>query len=527
MQLSNIATLAIEEIRKKSKLRLYQTDYVAWRHDILGYYSYQKMDEIMMEALHGEKNRTLIKSSNGTSKSWEVSCGILWAGSVFEPGETVSIMSAPSVSQLEKVTMAYLKSHYGTAAARGYQPPGKINESLEWKYDGPNGGIYIAFGRKPPAGGDAVSVFQGVRSQHGRTYVWFDEAGGMEKHMWTAMEAVITGADARFIGIGNPDNASGGFYEAFTNEKIAREYNLFSISSYDLPTFTGERVYPHTPEGDEMEARMLKSLTQVEWVEHKKRVWGERDARFQAKVLGEFPGDGDTAFFPQRIIDLSHETTIEPETDTVILGVDIARYGQDESVIYENRQGRLRLRDSWGKVDTVESARRIHKVATEERAYAVCIDASGIGGAVFDMLENLDEFADKCYYLIGIDGGTRSSDPSRWLNTRAENHDRLRTLMAEGRIDLDFDDKELADQLTNLTYKFTPRGAIQIASKDDMKTVMDGSPDRLDGAIYSVYDVESLLGKVPEGTVVAMEPEDVEVDYDFYEFIRGPGAPIL
>ena len=524
--LSDVVNVALQEIRSKSKLRLYQTDFQAWKWDCLGFRTYEKMQEIGDTCLFGEKNRTMIKSANGTAKSFEVSLMVAWSASVFDPGETVSIISAPSVPQLEKVIFKYLKSHYNRSLDRGVKLPGRIDESLGWVYDSAAGKGWLAFGRKPPEQ-DAVSVFQGVRSEFGRTNVFFDEAGGMSRQMYTAAEAVLTGADARFVGIGNPDNTGTEFQRAYTDPKLAAEYNLFTISAYELPTLTGERVYPHTAEGDEMERKMLASLTQKSWVEHKKRIWGEKDARYLSKVLGEFPGDGDTAFFPQRIIDLSHETTIEPETDTVILGVDIARYGQDESVIYENRQGRLRLRDSWGKADTVESARRIHKVATEERAYAVCIDASGIGGAVFDMLDNLDEFADKCYYLIGIDGGTRSSDPSRWLNTRAENHDRLRTLMAEGRIDLDFDDKELADQLTNLTYKFTPRGAIQIASKDDMKTVMDGSPDRLDGAIYSVYDVESLLGKVPDGTVVAMEPEDVEVDYDFYEFIRGPGAPIL
>jgi hypothetical protein len=525
--LSEIANLAIEEIRRKSKLRLYQTDYVAWRHDVLGYYSYAKMDAIMTEALHGEKNRTLIKSSNGTSKSWEVSCGILWAGSVFEPGETISIMSAPSVSQLEKVTMAYLKSHYGTAALRGYQPPGKINESLEWKYDGPNGGIYLAFGRKPPAGGDAVSVFQGVRSQHGKTYVWFDEAGGMEKHMWTAMEAVITGADARFIGIGNPDNASGAFYDAFTNEKIAKEYNLFSISSYDLPTFTGERVYPRTPEGDEMEARMLKSLTQVEWVEHKKRIWGEDDARFKAKVLGEFPDTGDNVFFGQNLINLAHETVIDPEGIRPVLGADIARYGQDESVIYQNRGGHVRLVDSWGKTDTVETARKIHQTATRLGAAEVRVDASGIGGAVFDMLERLPEFQPKTYLLIGIDGGSASQDSSRWANARAQNHDSLREQMAEGKIDLDFEDEELKEQLLGVTYKFNNRGAIQITPKDEMRTVMDGSPDRLDAVIYATVDLGWLTGNpLQKGDRVSFDvPQEVTEADPLYELMYGPGMP--
>lgn len=528
--LSDIVTSAMEEIRRKSQVRLYQNDYVAWRHDVLGYYSYQKMDEIMTEALHGEKNRTLIKSSNGTSKSWEISCGILWAGSVFEPGETISIMSAPSVSQLEKVTMAYLKSHFGRSVLRGYRPPGKINESLEWKYDGPNGGQFLAFGRKPPAGGDAVSVFQGVRSQTGRTLVWFDEAGGMDKHMWTAMEAVITGADARFIGIGNPDNASGAFFDAFTNEKISQEYNLFSISSFELPTFTGERVYPNTPEGDEMEARMLKSLTQVDWVEHKKRIWGENDARYKAKVLGEFPDTGDTAFFSQQIINLAHETTIDPEGIRPVLGVDIARYGQDESVIYQNRGGHIRMVDSWGRTDTVTTAKRIHETAKRLGALEVRVDSAGIGGGVFDMLEKLPEFEGKSYLLIGIDGGTASPDNSRWANSRAYNHDFLRTEMAEGRIDLDFDDEALRDEMLNLTYKFNQRGAILITGKDDLRGILGNSPDRLDACIYSTVDLEWLTGnpiaQMNKGDIFQVDNEEFYSE-DFHDYIRGAGMPIL
>jgi len=396
-------------------------------------------------------------------------------------------------------------------------------------FDGPAGKQWLAYGRKPPEQ-DAVSVFQGVRSQFGMTYVWFDEAGGMSRQMFTAAEAVMTGSKARFTGIGNPDNAGTEFQKAFIDKTLSDEYNLFTISAFDLPTLTGERVYPHTSDGDVMEARMLDALTSREWVEHKQRIWGEKDARYLSKVLGEFPGDGDNAFFPQRIITGAHDKVIEHDDGIrPVLGVDIARYGQDETVVYENRGGRVRLIDSWGKTDTTETARKVHRWANKLGAVELRIDAGGIGGAVFDMLEKLPDFTSKTYILIGLDGGTRSPDASRWMNSRAYNHDSLREQLVLGEIDLDYEDRDLADQLLGVTFKFNQRGAIQITPKDEMRTVMDGSPDRLDAVIYATVDLEWLTGnplnQLQRGQKVAFEASDV-LGIDEFE-TAGAGMPFM
>jgi hypothetical protein len=525
---SDIANLALQEIRAKSKLRLYQTDFQCWKWDVLGFRTYEKMQHIGDTALFGDKKRTMVKSANGTAKSFEVSLMVAWSASVFEPGETVSILSAPSVPQLEKVIFKYLKSHYNRALDRNIKLPGRIDESLGWVYDSAAGKGWLAFGRKPPEQ-DAVSVFQGVRSEFGRTNVFFDEAGGMSRQMFTAAEAVLTGADALFVGIGNPDNTGTEFQKAYTDPKLAEEYNLFTISAFDLPTLTGERVYPHTTEGDEMEVKMLASLTQRKWVEHKQRIWGESDARYLSKVLGEFPPDSGSTFFGQTVINRAHDTEIEHD-DAIrpILGADIARYGQDESVVYENRGGRIRLVDSWGKTDTVETARRIHRFANERAAVEVRIDSAGVGGGVFDMLEKLPEFADKVYLLIGVDGGSASPDNSRWANSRAYNHDSLRTQMMEGQIDLDFDDEELKEQLLNVTYKFNTRGAVQITPKDELRTLLDGSPDRLDACIYSAIDLEWLTGNplagLQRGSRVSFDTEAPEDD-PLRELVYGAGMP--
>lgn len=547
---------AIAEMQRRSKLTLYQTDFDAWAADVLRMHNYEKMREIAWDMLFADKERTLVKSANGVGKSALVSQLILWAGSVWPEGDTVSIISAPSIPQLQKVTFKYLKEYHGRVSDKltpaDFRVPGRIDENLGWVSETRSGKIWLATGRKPPDQ-DAVSMFQGLRSPNGMTYVWFDEAGGMSRQMFTAAEAVQTGEDSRFGGIGNPDNAGTDFQANFEDREKSVEYNLHTLSVFDTPVFTGERVYPRTTEGDKMEKRLMKALTSKRWVAHKSRIWAtggeivpdadhptdrrydtrvdkkviiidpdtgaktetidavKWDARGKSKVLGEFPGDNDSAFFPQAIINLAHDTVIVEDMNIKpVLGVDISRYGQDESVVYINRGGRCRVLDTWAKADTFDSAHRVHQLAQATGAAEVRIDATGVGGGVYDDLNRMKDFENKTYVLIGVDGAKKSPDPRRWAQSRAYNHDQLRTQMAEGNIDLDYDDRVLKEQLENLTYRFTKAsGAIQITPKDEMRTEMDGSPDRLDALIYATIDTSVLFMPGPEfepGDVVLADP---------------------
>lgn len=527
MNLVGVVSESLGEMKNKRLQSLYQKDFIAWQADVLGLRTYKKMEGIMNDALFGPIPRTAIKSSNGTSKSYSTSAAIMWVGSVFDAGESLAIVSAPSQAQIEKVTFRYLKSFKSRAADRGFILPGTINESLEWWVPGPEGKLVLAYGRKPAAGQE-VSTFQGIRSEFGLTYVFFDEAGGMSRGMWTAAEAVLTGADARHIAIGNPDDIGTEWEKIFKEKKYEAEFNRYTISSLDLPTFTGELVYPDDPG---MQERMMKSLTQVSWVEHKKRIWGESDARYLSKVMGEFPKDGGYGFFPQSAIDRSYDTEIELDaSQPVILGVDIARWGQDESVIAHNQGGNVRVVDTWAKSDLVDSARRIHKYATRVGASEVRIDSSGVGGGVYDMMDRLEEFQGGGYLLVGWDNGSSSPDTSQWSNKRSYAHDSLRTQMVEGVIDLDYDDDVLRDELSIITYGFNTRGAIQITKKDDLKSEMGGSPDRLDAVIMAACDMSPWTGnpwnQLPVGSAVAQDFEDVVQFLDAPPMF-GPGQPFL
>jgi hypothetical protein len=511
-QLASIVDLALEDLRERSKKRIYQSDPDAWVSDILGKRWYSRQSEIVDSYLSNQ--RLAVKSANGCGKSAVVADLITWEVAVGDPTETLCIISAPTLSQIEKVIFAYLKVNKGLAQVRGFDIPGRISETLTWKIDTDQGSNLLAFGKRP-SDKDIVSSFQGTRKL--RTKVFLDEAGGLPADMFTAAEAVATGGDSKILAIGNPDRRGTEFHRIFTDPQLSQDWQLHTISAFDLPTFTGEQVYPE----EDLQENLIRGLTSVEWVEHKKRAWGEDSARYKSKVLGQFPDEADNTFFPQAVIDKAYETEIEEDLDIQpILGVDIARYGSDESRMYMNRGGRIRQYDdgtddggAWSKTDLITTARKIHTAAQRVGAKLVNVDANGVGGGVVDALLTLDEFRDATYDVGAIMTANASLDNSRWFNQRAYQYDMLREGMAQGKFDLDFDDVDLREELITQTYKFSAKGAVQITSKDDMKKMGLDSPDSLDAVLLSTIDFQEPDDKPQPGSLIEYDFDEINAFY--------------
>lgn len=302
---------------------------------------------------------------------------------------------------------------------------------------------------------------------------------GIPVSIYTASDAITTAPMDRVLSVGNPDDPNTEFGRIFNQP--TGEWNLITVSAYDTPNFTGEDVPDY----------LKKSLPQPEWVESRKREWGEDSARFQSKVLAQFPEQGSDAFFSQMAIDTAYDLDLPDDLDVdCILGVDVAGYGDNYSVIYSNRGGRVRQHSRWAGGNAVESADKIHTAALETGAVEVRIDGSGFGSAIVDLVSNL---AGDTYRVIKVLGGAASQDIMKHANARAEQFDNLRNLMLKGEVDLDRNDVELSKQLLSLKYKFTTRGGIQIESKKDMSSRGAPSPDELDGVVYATLDTTSLL----------------------------------
>lgn len=559
---------AIQELTEQSKKRIYQRDFAAWLSDVLNERMYEKMARISEDVLYGALPSTLIKSANGTSKTHSAARWVLWWVTAFSKDESLAILSAPTLRQVELGTWAYLKERYSyvkTTAMDAGKPmpwPGWISEQGEWKYETPGGNQTLAVAAVPGAQ-DAVSKFQGLRKTGGRNFVVLDEAGGVSADIFTAIDALMTSGDSRMVGIGNPDRRGTEFHRAFSDPRYADEYQLHTISAYELPTMTGEKVYPR---GSTQEKLMLRGLTSAEWIATHERIWmsggelyeddtlldrngkplirrrgGKPEARFKAKVLGQFPDADDHGFFNEDDINFAMANTIEPQGEPIKIGFDVATTGTDESVVMINQGGRCRIFDkqipymdgaeqrmttgTWGREDEVTAARRVHAIATYLGADEVRIDASGIGASVAAMLMRLSEFSDKCYKVVLVKGANSSANSLRWQVARDENHDQLRELLRDRKLDLDDSDRVLYDQLVTVTYELNTKGAIKITPKKDMRSDMHGSPDRLDALIYATLDSGPLLnggvGGLMAGDQVSLNPWDL---LDIHR--HSPGMPI-
>lgn len=545
---------ALEELREKSKKRLYQRDFAAWLNDVMGERMYEKMAEISHDVLFADKPRTLVKSGNGSGKTHSAARWVLYWITAFDKEEALAICTAPTLTQVRLGVFAYLKEAYSyqvtKADAGGVKMPwpGWISEQDEWRYSTPGGNRTLAIARVPGAH-DAVSSFQGLRKTGGRNLIVLDEAGGVSRDIYTAIDKLMTSGDSRMAGIGNPDNRGTPFHDRFVDERLMREYQLHTITAYDTPNLTGEVVYKGDPEKERMlrnglvsarwvydMERMLKTGGEIIYDEDAKaerNIDGKPDGRFKSMVLGQFPDEDDSTLYTEQQIQGAREKEITPKVSAdVVLGVDLATMGSDESVVMVNRGGHVRVFDktitykdgdqnrettgTWAKEDELTAARRVHAIAKYTGASEVRVDAAGLGAGIATNLERLEEFSDKKYLVIRISGGERSNDPDRWANMRAQNHDYLRELLIAGGLDIDYEDNVLRDQLRVVTYDTNKRGAIQITPKKQMKTEMHGSPDRLDALIYAVVDTQPLLDSLEgpqKGDLLAVDPWDLEDDF--------------
>lgn len=69
--------------------------------------------------------------------------------------------------------------------------------------------------------------------------VIIDEAGGVPKSIFDAVDALATNIDARVVAVGNPDDPASHFA---TICKPGSGWHVETISAFDTPAYTGEKV---------------------------------------------------------------------------------------------------------------------------------------------------------------------------------------------------------------------------------------------------------------------------------------------
>lgn len=438
---------------KQSK---YLTDPVGWVHDRLGEYLWSKQREIA-ESVR-DNRRTAVKSCHGAGKTRVASRIAAWWLDVHPPGEAFIVSTAPTYAQVHGILWEEIRNAAKVAQGRGQPLPGRVLGSDQWKLDD---GTLVGWGRKP-ADTD-VHGFQGIHRRY--VLVIIDEGCGVPRQIFTAVEAVTTNVDCRILVLGNPDDPNTEFGDVC---KPGSGWNTIQISAFDTPNFTDEPFPEH----------LRPLMLDRDWVEDKRHRWGEDSPRYVAKILGDFPDIGIDTLFPPSLIEAAQQRRLDP-VGRRVLGVDVARYGADRSVIYLRHGPVIRLHSEHAKLPTTETTGRVIAAKRETQADEIRVDGVGVGAGVVDQL------TEQGFPVLDMQAGARATEPDRFVNQRAEWAWALRELLEAGDVDLDAGDDELAAQLGALKFRYDSRGRIVVESKDEMRKRGLPSPDRADAAILT------------------------------------------
>lgn len=459
----------------------YAADPVGFARDVLGFNAWSLQARIM-EAVR-DHPRVAVRSSHGPGKTATAAQIVLWFLKTHRNSRVIT--TAPTWQQVEQQLWREIRAAISRANERAGSPvfPPATVAKLEL------GEQWFALGLST----NEPERFQGHHAT--ALLLVVDEASGVDERIFEAAEGFLTAEGARVLLIGNPTRVGDQFHRAFTTERAS--WHTIHISTFDTPNYTGETV----------PAEVARSLPHAGWAAERAKAWGETSPMYEIRVAGDFPSQASDAVVALHDVEAAQRRTVpvDEARAMVTIGCDVARYGDDETVIAERVGDRIRIVEKYvacppGAQPTVHTAGLLLQHARNYPPAAVrfVIDDDGLGGGVTDVLRHQlsgDPHWERTV-VTAFRGGERALDPDSYPNRRSEHWFAMRDRVGE--LDLDPDD-QLAADLSAPTYRVEPGGQRRVERKDETKKRLGRSPDRADAV---------LLTLVPAGVgVVVTEPE--------------------
>jgi hypothetical protein len=413
--------------------------------------------------------RTTVRSAHDTGKSFTAANITAWWLNVHPVGSAFVVTTAPTAPQVEVILWREIQRAKNRGNLPGHITSGTIPK---WK-SSKHGGEIIGYGRKPQdlkSEEMAAQAFQGIHARY--VLVILDEACGIPEWLWNATESIATNRFARILAIGNPDVPDTYFHNT---HKPGSKWKQIAIPARSTPAYTGEEV----------SQSLLNDLISPTWVKDRADDWGEESPLYVSKVLAEFPEVGEETLIHPAWIQSAQfmDKSAEAVESAGQFGLDVARFGSNETACYRNRNGYLRMEFNVKKQDTmVTSGRAVRALNGAGLNATMVVDTIGVGGGVFDRLK---EQSFPVAAFVASESPTTPTARRRFANFRSEAWWKFRTLLQNRMIDIDPDDHKLASQLGSIKYFIRSDGRIIVESKDDMEARGLPSPDRGDAAVMA------------------------------------------
>jgi hypothetical protein len=300
-----------------------------------------------------------------------------------------------------------------------------------------------------------------------------DEASGVADPIMEAIDGTLSGPENKLLMCGNPTRTSGYFYRSHHQNRA--DFRTHKVSSRD------------------------SKRTNRKNIERLEKQYGRDSDVVRVRVDGEFPRAEPDTFIPLELAEAAamREVYIRadgeleiPDAEPLEIGVDVARFGDDETVIVPRVGLLVPLIKTYTKKDTMETAGWVINLAKElmlkygRPRCTVKIDDDGVGGGVTDRIREVVREEGLFIDVIDCHNGGKADDHDHYDNWGTEAWANVRDLLQAGEIQIP-NDEDLIAQLSTRKYTVTSKGRVILESKKDMKKRGLRSPDRADALVLA------------------------------------------
>ena len=404
------------------------------------------------------RGRIAVKSGQGPGKTTASGLVGLWL-SISDPFSKL-IVTAPTFRQCQGVWLAEVKQTLRRAhpAIRG------LFNVL--------GTGYGVLGHKPDEWGCVLvtaTTPEAAAGQHRENmHLIVEEASGVPREMIEQYKGTLSNPGAVFIQIGNPTDRDSAFYDCFSTQ----------ADKWHTATWNAEE----TPTSKWFDPKRNEELAEE---------YGKDSDVYRVRVLGEFPStDPNCVVSPEDVLKcmdkakLLHALKLGGGPKTKQFGIDFARFGGDESVIFR-RSGNAIVEHWWGARvdpnDVVDRAFRMQVEANWRDTDCKYIgDASGMGQGVMGNFHRANK------RIVEFHNHGKSSKFG-FANKITQAWFSLAKIIRAGDCYIPKDNL-LLRQLTTRQYFTDNKGKLKLESKDDYMKRGHESPDRADALVMAFWD---------------------------------------
>ena len=285
--------------------------------------------------------------------------------------------------------------------------------------------------------------------------------------------------DAMRVSIGNPWNRNNQMWDFWTDPSFTKIHVGYKVALKE------GRI---TQEFIDDQRRLINPIT------------------FKVLYEAEFPENAEDSLIDYNCIEEANnkEFGFAKGRPLNILGVDVARYGLDSTVLthVQELEGKYQLIKQYvyNKMNTMQTVGKVRDLHNKIGFDSINVDVCGLGAGVVDRLNeeglgvveaNFGQGPTKSFEESSIVSSQKSryEDQTRaitHLNKKAEQYFRLAQLFEEGKISIKGCDANLIDNLRKMGYEITSGGKTKIVDPEDGK-----SPDYGDSLVYACWSEDN------------------------------------